>query len=157
MLDGGGGGGQSAVELGGENSDGACAIIGNEHIATGSIDDEVARAGSFGGLLIELRELAGLGVDRKSGYGTGGLVVEGPDLIGRVKESLTRVNRKKGRTWSFGHELCLAEGTGLEVESVEVNPLALRPGVGAHEDVCFLWGSGVGFRRDSGRDGQQES
>jgi hypothetical protein len=70
-----------------ERGDAAGAVVSDEEIFAGFIEEEVAWAGAHGGLLVDEGELAGLGVDGEGAEAAGGFAGDFVDLIDGEEEA----------------------------------------------------------------------
>src|SRR6266446_5678401 len=88
---------QPAILLSGQRRDAAAAVIGHQHCLARAVNDQVARAVAFRGLLVQEREVSagrvdGNGADRAA-------FAAGTRFICRVEETAIRMNGQETRAY----------------------------------------------------------
>lgn len=147
-----------AARVDGINSNVAAAIIGDEDMFTGFIDDNVARMSAAGRGIVDLGEFSWIGsIDLKAGDGAVLLASVVVQFINGVKDLAIWMDREEGRTGSLGRETDLSERAGGGIEFVGVDAFARTAGVSSNINRQFFWCSCHCIKSDYRQGGQAKN
>ena len=136
------GGPEFTIRLDGQHSNGAAAVIGYKHIATGRVNADVGRPVTLGTNGVELGEVAGGTINCVGTDGAGAFPLVVVNFVAGIQMRLGRIESEPGGVPGIFEHLALGEGAGCRVRFKKVDALAaawasfraLRRTVGAHVD-----------------------